>query len=182
MTTAKQLSTLLNNVDERLSTPTGINALLQHCQLLQAVTKLVRQCLPEPLTEHCQVINLIPPGRAQVPPGKVYPSGQGTGTPEGAQGGSRLLLQTDSPTWNTLLRYQIPELLVQLQRSPHLEQLKSILVRTAPAAQAGPTCHHAQPRYLSPDSAMLIMSLASSIGDPRLKASLQRLAAHNRSS
>jgi len=123
MKTAKKVSALLNNMDDQLI------ALQQHCQLIQAVAKLVSQCLPEPLTKHCQVINLKE---------------------------DLLILQTDSPTWNTLLRYQTPELLAQLQRSPNLAHLKSIRVKTTPATQTRSSRHRTPSRQLNPDSAALL--------------------------
>ncbi len=127
--------------------------LYRHCRLLQNIDNIVCQCLPDDLASHCQVVNFS---------------------------NSRLVLQTDSPAWNTLLRYQTPDLMSQLRQHPPLRGLASIHIKTMPAIPAPPHIQAAHPRHLSPDTAALIRSLATTVGDPRLQAALQRLASRNK--
>ncbi len=129
-----------------------IAKLFRHCRLLQSLDEIIQQCLPAELAAHCRVLNYS---------------------------GNRLILQTDSPAWNTLLRYQTPDLLSCLRRQDKLRGLASILIRTAPASPAPPPRQTAQPRQLSPEAATLIRTLAATMSDDRLQAALQRLAKHN---
>ncbi|HFQ91359.1 MAG TPA: DUF721 domain-containing protein, partial [Chromatiales bacterium] len=90
--------------------------------------------------------------------------------------GRRLVLRTDSPAWNTLLRYHTPDLLTRLRRHAPLRGLASLHIRTAPATPEAKPRDTAPPRGLGPDTAALVRSLADTMNDERLRLALRRLA------
>ena len=86
-----------------------------------------------------------------------------------------LLIVTDGQ-WATHLRYQQKRLLRQLRNLREFANLAKILFKVQPATGA----RHASARNptLSASAADTLLTAASSIEDPQLRAALERLASH----
>lgn len=126
--------------------------LSDRARYLATLDRAVRSQLPASIADHCRVANL----RDNI-----------------------LVLQVDGTVWATKLRYQLPQILADLQCLPDLKGLDSVRVRVAPpqTLQAPPPM--ARPR-LSEQSAELLRQTADSTPDPDLAAALRRLARHRR--
>jgi hypothetical protein len=129
----------------------NLHQLVDHCSQLQRLTRLVREFLPSPLNQHCQVANI----RDQ-----------------------HLILHADSSAWATLLHYQVPALLEYLNQQPGLEHISNIRTRTMPYHQKSSDINPA-PAKLPRSTAALIGSLADSMSNPALKEALLRLVRHH---
>lgn len=137
-----------------LQTPEGrLGRLRARCAQLAELDERVRAQLPAPLRDHCRVANL----RNGV-----------------------LVMQTESPSWNNLLRYHLPTLLRDLQASAGIPPLRSIRLTVMPASGAAPMPRQGPliPLRMTPPTAALIASLAESLEDEALRRSLLRLARH----
>ncbi len=121
--------------------------LLDHSRALAQLDQALRKALPEPLNEHCHVINLR---------------------------GQTLTLAADSPAWATRLRYQSRTVLQHLTRLQSVT-VRTIQVRIAPeqpTKQKKPKRH----AHLSATNAQLLQQTANSLSDPRLRAALLKVA------
>lgn len=131
-----------------------LNRLVHHCSRLQSLTRLIREFLPAPLNQHCQVANISD---------------------------QQLILIADSSAWATMLYYQTNQLLDYLKQQPGLEHISNIRTRTRSpyhkSADVNPS-----PDRLPQYSAVLIHELADSMSNPTLKKALQRLARHSEGS
>lgn len=93
-----------------------------------------------------------------------------------------LSLQADSPVWASRLRQFEPELIGRLRREEYLRELRALKLRVDPSRAAiglvrAPS-RRAVPVPPTLEAAAAIRSTAEAIGDPLLRASLLRLAAH----
>lgn len=79
-----------------------------------------------------------------------------------------------NPGAATRLRFEAPELRARLQRAG-LTQLREIIARVQPQDGAGRARRH---RRYSPAAAEGVAREASEVGDPELRAALDRLATH----
>jgi hypothetical protein len=91
-----------------------------------------------------------------------------------------LLLIIGDGHWATRMRYQQKRLLRQLQTQEAFTGLLRILFKVQPSAPAAAGL--APPDRLSKNAAETIRSAATSIEDPKLRAALERLARHGRTS
>ncbi|MFQ5488044.1 MAG: DUF721 domain-containing protein [Gammaproteobacteria bacterium] len=129
--------------------------LRERCEQLKQLDRLVRKHLPEALREHCRVANLRD---------------------------GELVLQTESPAWSAMLRYQLPSLLKRLQAVDGIPPLHHIRLTVMPASGAVQLRRQqpVMPLRMAPATALLIATLAESLEDAALRASLLRLARHGR--
>jgi hypothetical protein len=145
MQTPKHVNSFLSGL------PGNLHQIADHCSQLQRLTRLVREFLPSPLNQHCQVANI----RDQ-----------------------HLVLHADSPAWSTMLHFQAPALLEYLKQQPGLEHISNIRTKTSQQVQRKSDVKPSHPN--SPGtSAALIENLADSMSDSALKKALQRLARHS---
>ncbi|MDF0730748.1 DciA family protein [Pseudomonas entomophila] len=89
--------------------------------------------------------------------------------------GTLLLVVTDGH-WATRLRYQQKRLQRQLQELEAFANLQRILFKVQPPVAAPK--HQGQAMALSDNAAESLRDTAEGITDPRLRAALERLAAH----
>ncbi|AIR89622.1 DciA family protein [Pseudomonas cremoricolorata] len=92
--------------------------------------------------------------------------------------GVLLLVVTDGH-WATRLRYQQRRLQRQLQALEAFANLSRILFKVQPPITAGRSAGHAP--ALSAQASESIRDSAEGIADPKLRAALERLAAHGKS-
>lgn len=85
-----------------------------------------------------------------------------------------LILQADSPSWASRLRFELPRLLEQLRAMPGLQQLRDIQIRVATASQPRPM--PLRRAHLSQQAAAVLESAADATQDPQLREALRRLA------
>lgn len=88
----------------------------------------------------------------------------------------RLALITDGAVWLTRLRYEQPRLLARLRRLPGFEAVTGFSLKVRPVRPVRPPPR--QVRHLPAAAADALSRCAEDTEDPRLKAALQRLAAH----
>lgn len=105
--------------------------------------------LPSPLSQECQLINLR---------------------------GSTLVIGAGSPAWAARLRFQTPRLLEVMSRDLPFE-VRKIQVKVLSARPASTSSTKRAVR-VSPDTAELLRQTARSLNHPVLSAALARLAAH----
>ena len=134
---------------KHLLSDTTSTALVQYARQLQALTRLLNQCLSGELADHVLVANLH---------------------------NETLVLQADSAAWATKLRYLAPQLLRCLQQHEPLASVQRLEFRVAPQSQ--PATPAASPAQLSSAGADTILASAQTVSDPNLRAALKRLARH----
>ncbi|WP_253443726.1 DUF721 domain-containing protein [Halomonas sp. Y3] len=88
----------------------------------------------------------------------------------------RLTLITDRAIWLTRLRYEQPRLLELLHQLPGFEAVTGFTLKVRPVRPVKAPLR--QVRHLPAQAADELTSCAEDTRDPRLKAALQRLAAH----
>ncbi len=127
----------------------------RHCRLLKQIDNRLARLLPDDMASHVLVANF--------------------------RAGS-LVLQTDSPAWQTRLRFQVPQLQQQLAEDGLLGDLREIRVTTRP--QSTPTDRPQAPdskpvkRQVSQKTAAVLRSLSQGDHlDPRLSRALEHIAA-----
>lgn len=124
--------------------------LIHQARFVQTATAALRRGLPSAAAQHCWV------GRIR---------------------DNALVVITDSSTWVVSIRYQQHELLKQLN-AEFCAELQQPLTRLKIKVRASPTATQkplSRPR-ISPDSSRHLLSAAAGIGDPDLRAALERLA------
>lgn len=128
-----------------------LRALFGQAQRLAHLQRLLDACLQPAARAHCQIAAW--------------------------RDGMLLLIVTDSH-WATRLRYQERRLLRQLQAVAEFSNLQRILFKVRPSL-GDPPARAAQPvrSHLAAES---LQMTAAGIDDPRLRAALERLAAHVR--
>jgi hypothetical protein len=130
--------------------PATISSVLDHARRLRLLTEQLGRQLPAPLAQHCRVGNID---------------------------GNCLILQVDSSTWATRLRYLAPALLTELRQQPGLEALRSTRIKVRPdLLPAAPPPAFAL--RLSEQAAAGIRDAALASPDPALQAALLRLSRH----
>ncbi|HEX9626389.1 MAG TPA: DciA family protein [Acidiferrobacterales bacterium] len=87
-----------------------------------------------------------------------------------------LTLRADGAVWASRLRHQQSSLLAQLRASPALRGVERLSIGVAPVERPGRAARRARARLPSERSRVLLETTATHIGDPDLKAALQRLA------
>jgi len=145
MQTPKHVNKFLSGSSDNL------HRLAAHCSQLQHLTRIVREFLPSPLNQHCQVANI----RDQ-----------------------HLVLHADSSAWATMLHYQAPALLEHLKKQPGLEHICNIRTKTSQHSQRNSDIKPSHSK-LPVNTAALIKSLAESMTNPALKKAMQRLVRHS---
>ncbi|APC17859.1 RNA-binding protein [Pseudomonas frederiksbergensis] len=126
-----------------------LKAIFGHAQRLGHLQRLLESQLQPAAREHCHVASW--------------------------REGSLLLIVTDGH-WATRLRYQQKRLQRQLQMFDEFASLTRILFKVQPpTVQQGAVGHTMD---LSSDAAATIQATADGISDPKLRAALERLAAH----
>lgn len=91
--------------------------------------------------------------------------------------GTTLVLQTDSPAWATKLRLTGPSLARALQ-SANVRQIE-IKIQPVSGPRPVPARH---PARMSKNTATLLLQLADTMTDPKLRDALHRLSRHGRKS
>ncbi len=124
-----------------------IAQLVAHTRDLQAIGRLMQPCLPADLSPHIRLAD--------------WSNG-------------RLVLQLDSSSWATRLRYTVPQLIQSLRKMPELADLRQIDLYVAPQSKSAVKTN--QPLHLSSAGATAIEAGAATISDPALRAALRRLA------
>lgn len=104
-------------------------------------------------------------------PAELHPHCLGTGLKD-----DTLTLYTDTPAWATSLRYQYRHLLAQLKQQHDLCHIRQIRVRIQPrpARQSAGQPHSSWPARMA--DPCLLDSLAESVVDPRIQATLKRIS------
>ena len=121
--------------------------LLDHSRALAQLDRALHKALPDPLKEHCHVVNLR---------------------------GQTLTLAADSPAWAARLRYQSRTVLQHLARMQTVT-VRTITVRIAPARPPRQEKPKRQAQ-LSATNARLLQQTANALTDPRLRAALLKVA------
>lgn len=127
----------------------GVERLIQRSGQLLRLDTLVRDLLGSGFAEHCRVANIK---------------------------GNSLLLHVDSTVWATRIRYQLPELLRNLQQTDQLRQITEIDLRVQPRDVSEAVKKPIRKAAMSRDAALCVKECASSIEDEQLRGALQRLA------
>ena len=125
-----------------------LNVLLAQVHLLRRITHMIRHALPEPLASHCHAANMD---------------------------GDTLVMGCDSSAWAAKLRFEIPQLLRQLNDQQGFPAFSQIRVRVQPLDKERSRTANRRLR-LSDHNATLITSFADNTADPKLKAALHRLS------
>ncbi len=137
-------------VSSLLEAPGSLPVLLQRARELNKLNQALKNALPDPLRDHCEVLNLR---------------------------GQTLTLAASSPAWATRLRYLTPTVLQQLAQSQSVK-VRTIQVRVVPTRteqRRKPAPRHAR---LSRANARLLLQTAESLQDERLRSALKRIASH----
>lgn len=125
-----------------------LRVLLNQVRLLNQITTVIRNALPEPLSIHCQAANVED---------------------------NALVIGCDSPIWAAKLRYQLPQVLRLVNEHPDLPAFSQIRVRVQPCNKGITQPLHRRlimPKHIG----ALITSVADCIDDPKLSAALRRLS------
>lgn len=125
--------------------------LFSHVQTLAGLQIWLKNQLPRPLNEHCQVVNLR----------------DGT-----------LILGASSPVWATRLRYLAPQLGIQMGQKTSGKPLKVKIKVLAPTLPPGARAN--QRASISTATGKLLEQIAADIRHPDLSTALVRVAAHAR--
>lgn len=91
--------------------------------------------------------------------------------------GTTLVLQTDSPAWATKLRLSGPS----LERALQSANVRHIEIKIKPISNPRPLPDR-HPALMSKNTATLLLQLADTMSDPKLKDALNRLSRHGRKS
>ncbi|MBI3772973.1 MAG: DUF721 domain-containing protein [Gammaproteobacteria bacterium] len=91
--------------------------------------------------------------------------------------GATLVLQTDSPVWATKLRLAGPS----LERALQSANVRQIEIKIQPISGPRPVPPR-HPALMSKSTATLLLQLAGTMNDPKLKEALHRLSRHGRKS
>lgn len=89
-----------------------------------------------------------------------------------------LFVHVDTAAWASRLRHEMATLVPALRASPMFRDLVNVRFRVIPKASEAPagTGGRSKPTRLSAAAAKVVRQTASTIGDPGLRAALQRLA------
>ena len=122
--------------------------LMRRAKALNNLNKVICGILPPNLKDHCTVANIR---------------------------NKQLIILAESATWATLLRYEQGNILAQLHQNPKYKVIEAIKIKLAPVEHASQVLFR-RPRTPNPDARQAIHSLADSIEDEELRASITRLA------
>lgn len=126
----------------------GSTDLWSHLARLQSLNRALRDALPAPMAEHCQVANLR---------------------------GHQLILAADSSVWATRVRYHTPQLLSHFRQLGSVEIDKvRVHIRTETSRNDPPQRRQAS---ISASAGTILEQTARGIGDAGLESALLRLAA-----
>ncbi|TDX30261.1 hypothetical protein DFO67_10547 [Modicisalibacter xianhensis] len=126
-----------------------LGGLMRMARVIDRAQQHLRQHLPEEVREH------------------VFVGGYRQG---------KLTVITDRAVWLTWLRYEQTRLLSLLRQLPEFEAVLGFTFKVRPVSP--PKVPITQPRRLSSRAADEISCCAAETSDPRLRRSLERLAAH----
>lgn len=142
----------------KLATAGGgeLELLIRHAACMQCLSQALHAHLGPPFDAHCQVANVRD---------------------------GMLVVQADSSAWAAKLRFQVAAILAHLNQQPLLEEqglgpLQAMRVKVAAPRRSELTQPVVRPS-LSKNTAALLTSAASAIGDPELRAVLLSLAARH---
>lgn len=125
---------------------------LEHSLRLKQLDYGIKSLLPEGLASHCRIANV----RKNV-----------------------LIMQADSTSWATRLRYQSAEIVKQLTQYDALKGIKSIRVTVAPAKKQR-KMERRKARPISEQNAAILSSTAEALDNHELADALRRLARNTR--
>lgn len=134
------------------------NSLTEQTQILQQLTNILQNILPEPLAQHCKVANIHHHSKT-------------------------IVLAASSPVWSSRLRFHSPRILKTLQQDYQLPFYRSrILVSKVEPEDVGrvypvgiPPLGNAPQPTLSQNSVKLVQKTAQTIENSELRDSLLRL-------
>jgi hypothetical protein len=126
--------------------------LAAHARNIRSLGDSIHEFLGTPLNLHCRIANFT----EQI-----------------------VVVHADSPVWLARLRYLAPQLLDFLRTDCGKIHLNDLVLRVRPFLQRAPDVEGSRLR-LSTASSELILSLASTISDPKLKRALEHLATHSK--
>lgn len=132
------------------TTPSNMQRLIHQLDRLRALNSRLAQLLPTPLAQQCKIVALEQ---------------------------NRLTILASSSAWATRLRLQHPKII----KAFHDMNIKSVTSKVAPETPS----HTAvtakkRPSKLSQQTSKLLIELAESTSDPKLKSALRRLSQHSR--
>ena len=122
---------------------------LHHSRYVRDVAAAVARALARPLRDHCLVANVR---------------------------GDCLVLQVDSPSWATRLRFELPSLLASLRAHRDL-RVSHATVRVH-VARGGEVTQEPVPAKMSAAAAACLQATAQSVAHPDLRSAILRLARH----
>lgn len=127
-----------------------LGKLLTHIEYLRTLENQLLDYLGPPLNKHCSLAN---------------------------HSDDTIILHTDSPTWAAKLRYNIPAILVFMQKNCQLKSLKKIHIKIIPPTYKIETSKIRRVT-ISAESADIVASVADTIFDNKLRSSLLKLSKH----
>lgn len=138
------------------------NSLIEQTQILQQLTNILQNILPEPLAQHCKVANIHPHSRT-------------------------IVLAASSPVWSSRLRFHSPRILKAMQQDYQLPFYRSrILVSKIRPEEVGRIrpidlhpINNAPQQKLSQSNVKLVQKTAQTIENSELRDSLLRLSKRN---
>ena len=113
----------------------GLQPLLERAQILQSLTRVLREALDPVIADHISLVNLD---------------------------NDTAIVAADTPAWLTKVRYLAPILLQQLQQQRGLHGLRKVQFKVQPVMET-PPAPPARRAVLSTNSAQLLDSAASGI-------------------
>jgi hypothetical protein len=127
----------------------GLERVVAHGFRLRSLAVALHKALPSSLAGHCHLVNVR---------------------------GNHIILQVESPSWATRVRFCVPGILDALRREAGTE-LHSVDIRVRPP-DAGRGSTAAVRARLSAEAAEILRTAASYTLDPALRGALQRLSRH----
>jgi hypothetical protein len=122
--------------------------LVSQARVLMSLEKTLQELLPEPLKAHCRLLAIRE---------------------------NTLVLAADSPVWAARLRFHVPQLVKQFNRSQTVK-LRTIQIRVRPAERNIPAPRRKSMPKRSKSSTTALQQVAQTVSDPGLKTALLRLA------
>lgn len=135
-----------------LSSPNrGLSAIYTKVKRLKEIEEALQKYLPKALKHQCQVAN---------------------------KSLGKLVLISKNGAIATELRFFVPDLLRKCERDPQLNDIKQIECKVQPVETPPANTDKKKLQLLSPATAQMVLEIADTMDDPKLKNSLQRIAKH----
>lgn len=151
---AQPVSRLLANSSPRAMGKSELSPLLHKADAISRVQHLLEEKLPDEMQGHLLVGGCT----------------QGTVT-----------ILTDKAVWLTWLRFERTQLLKLINSLPDFHHVDAIAFKVRPLRSIRPAVRK-PPRYITEEASEHILACAEYTTDPKLKAALERLSAHTRTS